>query len=101
MDKGYLAADLWTDRRPRYYIEVKATTNASCSARFFISKAQYRLMQENTNENGNRASVYMIFRVFNLEAEDVGLRVLVDPESLRTRDQLSFTVESWSVVTAD
>ncbi len=56
-------------------------------------------MQENTNDgNGNRASVYMIFRVFNLEAENIGLKVLVDPESMRTRDQLSFTVESWSVV---
>lgn len=58
-------------------------------------------MQENTNGNDNRASVYMIFRVFNLEAENIGLRVLVDPESLRNREQLSFTAESWSVVTAD
>ena len=58
-------------------------------------------MQGNTNGNGNRASVYMIFRVFNLEAENISLKVLVDPESMRTRDQLSFTVKSWSVVTAD
>jgi hypothetical protein len=58
-------------------------------------------MQEKTNGNGYRASVYVIFRVFNLEAENIGLRVLVDPESMRAQGNLSFTAESWSVVTAD
>ncbi len=43
-DKGYLDAGIWTDARPRYYVEVKATTNPSCSTRFFMSKAQYRMV---------------------------------------------------------
>jgi hypothetical protein len=58
-------------------------------------------MQENTNRNGNRQTVYVIFRVFNLEAGNIGLKILMDPESMRTRDELAFTAESWSVVTSD
>jgi hypothetical protein len=57
-------------------------------------------MQENTNGNGNRASVFMIFRVYNLESGEVGLKVMADPEGLRVRGELEFAVESWSVVTA-
>lgn len=100
IDRGYLKANSWTTARPRYFIEIKATTSG-CGTRFFISKAQYRRMQENTNGNGNRRTVYVIFRVFNLAAGNVGLKVLIDPENMRTRDELSFTVESWSVVTSD
>jgi hypothetical protein len=44
IDKGYLDAGVWTDATPRYYVEVKATTSASCSTRFFMSKAQYRMV---------------------------------------------------------
>lgn len=58
-------------------------------------------MQENTNGNGNRRTVYVIFRVLNLAAGNVRLKVLIDPEKMRTRDELSFTAESWSVVTSD
>ncbi|KAK3347242.1 hypothetical protein B0T25DRAFT_521477 [Lasiosphaeria hispida] len=102
IDKGYLDAGMWTGARPRYYVEVKATTKI-CSTRFFMSKNQYRRMQEKTNGNGNRAAVYIIFRfrVFNLETGNIGLKILVDPESMRVRDEVLFTVESWSVVTAD
>ena len=39
VDKGHLDTGIWTDARPRYYVEVKATTNTSYSTRFFISKA--------------------------------------------------------------
>ncbi|KAK4173636.1 hypothetical protein QBC36DRAFT_53569 [Triangularia setosa] len=100
IDRGHLNANSWTTARPRYFIEVKATTSG-CGTRFFMSKAQYRRMQENTNGNGNRRTVYVIFRVFNLEAGNVELKVLIDPESMRTRDELSFKAESWSVVTSD
>jgi hypothetical protein len=58
-------------------------------------------MQENTSHgNDNRRTVYVIFRVFSVGTDNTGLRVLVDPESMRLRDELSFTAESWSVVAA-
>lgn len=41
IDRGYLNANSWTTARPRYFIEVKATTSG-CGTRFFMSKAQYR-----------------------------------------------------------
>jgi len=59
-------------------------------------------MQENTNGNGNRASLFIIFRVYNLgmESGEVGLKILADPEAMRVRGELEFAIESWSVVTA-
>ncbi len=59
-------------------------------------------MQHNSNhDNGNLASVYVVFRVFNLGKDNIGLRILVDPESMRLQDKLSFSAESWSVVAAE
>ena len=53
----------------------------------------------NNNADSRRTeSVYVVFRVFNLGEDDVGLRVLVDPESMRQREELAFTAETWSVV---
>lgn len=59
-------------------------------------------MQENTNGNSNRAAVFIIFRVYNLDMEsgEVGLKILADPKAMRVRGELEFAVESWSVVTA-
>ncbi|KAK4034238.1 hypothetical protein C8A01DRAFT_18936 [Parachaetomium inaequale] len=101
IDKGYLASETWADARPHYLIEVKTTTG-SCSTPFFMSKYQYRRMQRNSNhDNDNLETVYVVFRVFNLGNDNIGLRILVDPESMRLQDQLSFTAESWSVVAAE
>jgi hypothetical protein len=41
IEKGYLARDIWANKRPKYFIEVKTTT-MSCETRFFMSKAQYQ-----------------------------------------------------------
>jgi hypothetical protein len=52
-----------------------------------------------SNDEGRRTdSVYVIFRVFNLGNDSIGLKVLVDPESIRQRGELAFTAEAWSVV---
>ena len=59
-------------------------------------------MQRNSNhDNDNFETVYVVFRVFNLGNDKIGLRILVDPESMRLQDELSFTAESWSVVVAE
>jgi len=49
-------------------------------------------------ENRRKKNVYIIFRVFNLGSDSIGLKLLVDPESMRQREELAFTAETWSVV---
>ena len=58
-------------------------------------------MQDHSAQNEDRPtrSLYVVFRVFNLGKDSVGLRVLVDPESMRQREELAFTAETWTVVT--
>ncbi|OQV07282.1 hypothetical protein CLAIMM_11737 [Cladophialophora immunda] len=100
IDKGYLASDTWAGARLQYYIEVKTTTGA-CETPFYMSKRQYKMMQMYTNSNANSRrteNIYVIFRVFNLGTDSIGLKVLVDPESVRQRGELTFTAATWSVV---
>jgi hypothetical protein len=42
--------------------------------------------------------VYVILRVFNLDKDNIDMRVFVDPEGMRERKQLVFTAESYSVI---
>jgi hypothetical protein len=46
----------------------------------------------------NLDRIYVIFRVYNIGQDSVGLKVLVDPEGMRSRQELAFTPEKWSVV---
>jgi hypothetical protein len=58
-------------------------------------------MQEYTNSNANsqRAKeIYVIFRVVNLGNDSIGVKVLVDLESIRQRGEIEFTAKTWSVV---
>lgn len=57
-------------------------------------------MQENTVTMGNSSTIYVIFRVYNLGQDNMGLKIYLDPEALRVSDALKFTAESWSVVPA-
>ena len=41
IDKEYLSSEVWAERRPKYFIEVKSTTR-SCETPFFMSKNQYQ-----------------------------------------------------------
>lgn len=41
--------------------------------------------------------IYMIFRVYYLGSEGMGLKVYVNPESLRQEGRLIFSPESYSV----
>ncbi|KAL7624644.1 hypothetical protein AAE478_006214 [Parahypoxylon ruwenzoriense] len=97
IDKDYLARDVWGGKRPNYFIEVKTTT-MSCDAPFFMSKAQYRRMRDNVLTADNTNRIYVIFRVYYLGQDNMGLKVYLDPESLRLSGQLSFTAETLSVV---
>ena len=60
-------------------------------------------MQQHSTLNADRQtrSLYIVFRVFNLGQDSVGLRVLVDPESMRQRGELAFTAETWTVAVGE
>ncbi|XRM42034.1 hypothetical protein ABZX51_005272 [Aspergillus tubingensis] len=102
IDKGYLRDDVWRGKTPRFYIEVKSST-ADNRTPFFMSKHQYRRMQEMSNgetQSDNMDMVYVIFRVYNLGQQGMRMKVYVDPEMRRVREELLFTAEGWSVVPA-
>lgn len=44
------------------------------------------------------ASVYVIFRVFNLGKDNMAVRIYLDPAGLSLNDKLEFVPESYSVV---
>uniref|UniRef100_L2FL52 Ino80 chromatin remodeling complex protein n=1 Tax=Colletotrichum fructicola (strain Nara gc5) TaxID=1213859 RepID=L2FL52_COLFN len=95
--QGYLETRwLSRPRGPKYFIEVKTTT-LSCETAFYMSKAQYQRMRNNLVTDDSD-TVYVIFRVYNLGQKDIGLKVYVDPETLRLAGRLKFTGETWSVV---
>jgi hypothetical protein len=52
----------------------------------------------NNAETRQMNSMYVIFRVFNLGNDSIGLKVLVDPGTLRQPGELAFTAETWSVI---
>ncbi|KAF0329343.1 ino80 chromatin remodeling complex protein [Colletotrichum asianum] len=95
--QGYLETRwLSRPRGPKYFIEVKTTT-MSCETAFYMSKAQYQRMRNNLVTDDSD-TMYVIFRVYNLGQKDIGLKVYVDPETLRLAGRLKFTGETWSVV---
>ena len=47
IDNGYLERDVWENKKPKYYLEVKTTTGP-CEAPFYMSKSQYRLVSHLT-----------------------------------------------------
>ncbi|RDH24776.1 hypothetical protein M747DRAFT_252824 [Aspergillus niger ATCC 13496] len=102
IDKGYLQDDVWRGKTPRFYMEVKSST-ADNRTPFFMSKYQYRRMQEMSNgetQSDNMDTIYVIFRVYNLGQRGMRVKIYVDPEMMRLREELLFTAEGWSVVPA-
>lgn len=100
IDSGYISSEEWWDSRPRYFIEVKTTTG-SCEVPFYMSKNQYQRMRDVHGSGQNKAEVYLILRVSNLEDDDIGMAVYLDPEALRSSGKLLFTGGNWTVVPAD
>ncbi|KJK63796.1 hypothetical protein P875_00064712 [Aspergillus parasiticus SU-1] len=98
--KDYLSSDRWAGKCPRFYLEVKSTTS-TCETPFYMSKYQYERMQtfsEDESESSELDAIYIIFRVFNIGTDSVGMKVYVDPERMRRRRHLVFTAETWSIV---
>ncbi|KAJ6063689.1 hypothetical protein N7499_012369 [Penicillium canescens] len=96
IDNGYLDAEEWRDKRPKYYIEVKTTTGPLRTP-FYMSKHQYERMRAVHNMS-DHSEVYMILRVFDIRGDNIGMSVYLDPEQLRLDGGLVFTGETWSIV---
>ncbi|KAI5460375.1 hypothetical protein BGZ63DRAFT_387163 [Mariannaea sp. PMI_226] len=95
IDHGYLDNDGWNGARPKYYIEVKTTTGP-CETPFYMSGKQYQLMGR-IHRTEDRSEVYMIFRVFWVNSDRIGLNIYFDPEKLRQDGRLVFTGQTWAV----
>ncbi|PGH03863.1 hypothetical protein GX51_03851 [Blastomyces parvus] len=98
---GYLSLDSWRGARPTYFMEVKTTTGEN-NTRFFMSKGQYQRMQRMQIQVDREPNdeIYMIFRVYHLDKEGIGVQIYLDPESLRQAGRLIFTAESYNVLPA-
>ncbi|KAF5970597.1 hypothetical protein FBULB1_9625 [Fusarium bulbicola] len=92
---GYLDHDEWHGARPKYYIEVKTTTGP-CSTAFYMSGKQYQLMQQ-VHHTEDHSEIYIVFRVFQLNSDGIGLCVYTDPEKLRQDGGLLFKGQAWSI----
>ncbi|KAL3432645.1 hypothetical protein BDV09DRAFT_197516 [Aspergillus tetrazonus] len=99
VDVGLLHGIDWLDVTPTYYIEVKTTTGDWSDA-FFISRGQYRRMENmkiGRDLDGRATEIYIIFRVYNLGKDNMRTWVYVDPASLREEGKLLFFPESYKV----
>ncbi|KAK2748571.1 hypothetical protein FQN57_000706 [Myotisia sp. PD_48] len=96
--KGRLPQSILETDCPQYYMEVKSTLKSN-ETRFYMSKNQYAKMRsmelfENLPIN---PKIYIIFRVFNLGANNMNVQTYVDPGSLQKQGRLQFTPESYAV----
>ncbi|KAK5625070.1 hypothetical protein RRF57_000786 [Xylaria bambusicola] len=104
LDGGYLdnTADVsWEVVRPTYLIEVKTTTQ-SVNAPFFVSRRQFQRMGEHTISlavlsDSRHPTIYVVFRVFNVDKDSIGVKIYVDPDKLRRDGALVFTEQVYSV----
>ncbi|RDL38725.1 uncharacterized protein BP5553_03065 [Venustampulla echinocandica] len=92
--------DIWIGAKPKFYLEVKATTK-ECNTRFFVSKSQYQRMERMRLIAGEVSpEIYIILRVFNLGKDTIDMRLFVDPKRIEDGGSLTFTPESYSVLPA-
>ena len=85
--KGYLSISVWEGQSPEYYIEVK-TRPASLDGLFYCSQLQVNRMKEmNLTESRPSDEVYRIARVFSLGDSEMGIKLYLDQETLRTNNQ--------------
>jgi hypothetical protein len=100
VDKGYFASLEWDNKRPKYYIEVKATTS-SWFTPFFVSQNQFDLIDKMTLPEHIRVvadEIYLIARVFNLGLKGMGLKLYLDPASLKRKHKLLFKADRYEVI---
>jgi hypothetical protein len=55
-------------------------------------------MRDNILDGENTHTIYVIFRVYNLGRDNMGLKIYLDPATLSDSGALQFTAEGWSAV---
>lgn len=97
VQSGHLT-HLWQGRTPTFYIEVK-TTMGDVSNPFFCSQNQFERMErtEMSVFDFNKNEIYLIARVCGLGRSRMGLKLYLDPWSLRRTQQLKFHADVYSV----
>ncbi|KAI7580880.1 hypothetical protein KC316_g8759, partial [Hortaea werneckii] len=89
IDKGVVRKELFAGCKvTTYHIEVKATTGR-CSEPFSMSDAQLGLARY--YYHGDRSEIYMVMRLFNLNAAKPSADFFVDPYLMMLNEQLRFT----------
>ena len=97
IEKGYLIGPAWSGCSPKFFIEVKTTTGCLDTA-FFCSQPQYdRMERMQLLDNSPSDEVYLIARVFDLGASGMGLKLYLDPATLRRTEHLKFVAERYAV----
>ncbi|KAI1295941.1 hypothetical protein F5Y03DRAFT_399109 [Xylaria venustula] len=91
IDSGYLDKATWNKRKPRYYIETKATPGA-CNVAFYLSKKQDKMISDMSRfrDYEGHEAIYVVFRVFNLGKECMTHEIYVNPKDLEDQGILLF-----------
>ncbi|OIW34078.1 hypothetical protein CONLIGDRAFT_667268 [Coniochaeta ligniaria NRRL 30616] len=97
IDSGYLPSEQWQNKTPKYHFEVKSTPQ-ELEAPFFMSgvqhsKAGFKMKTLSAADN----TVYIIFRVFQLYSNAIGMRLYVNPPELERQGKLEFSAEKFTV----
>lgn len=94
--KGYLHSTIYSS--PTYYIEVK-TTPGPVDTALYCSQPQVDRMDRMRVQLGSlkRAEIYLIARVFALGDYGIGLKLYVDPATLRRNGELYFKADKYVV----
>jgi hypothetical protein len=97
IEKGYLRSSIWRGCSPTYYIEVK-TTPGSLHTQFYCTQHQYDLMEDMKLSEGISANrIYLIARVYALGNSGMGLKLYLDPATLKRERQLDFRTEKYII----
>ena len=97
LDKGLAEVASWLAAPPKYYLEVKTTTE-EYYAPFYISKGQYKLAKKLTVAEGQAPKeVYVIMRVSRIQEKDPVLTIYLDPWALHQSERLDFAAENYTV----
>jgi hypothetical protein len=97
---GYLQAESWKDRTPKYWIEVKTTTSR-CETPFMVGRDQSNFMEaKRLPDAGASDQICLLVRVFKLGQVGMGLKFYVDPRRRGAGRELSFHAENYKVVPA-
>jgi hypothetical protein len=97
IEKGYLRGSIWRGCSPTYYIEVKATPGP-LRTQFYCSQPQYDMMEcMKLRESISANSIYIIARVYALGNSGMGLKLYLDPATLKRDGQLDFRIEKYTI----